>query len=55
MPSMLKGEIVGNVVIDGKGGSKGRDRKRTAVEAKENTVTRVHIWQSSRNIVIGYV
>ena len=27
MPSMPKGETVGNVVIDGKGGSRCRDRK----------------------------
>ena len=26
---MPKGETVGNVVIDGKGGSRGRDRKRS--------------------------
>ena len=36
-PSMPKGETIGNVVIDGKGGIRDRDIKRTVVEAKEKT------------------
>ena len=34
---MPKGETVGNVVIDGKGGSRGRDRQRIVAEVKEKT------------------
>ena len=34
MPSMPKGEAVGNVVIDGKGGSKERDRERSTTKAE---------------------
>ena len=34
---MPKGETVGNVVIDGKGGNRGRDRQSTTVEEKEKT------------------
>ena len=33
----LVGAGVGNIVIDGKGGSRGRDRQRTTVEAKGKT------------------
>ena len=32
LPSMPKGETVGNVFIDGKGGSRCRDRQRTIAE-----------------------
>ena len=39
---MPKGETVGNVVIDGKGGSRGRDRQRTTVEAKEKTAGNIY-------------
>ena len=42
MPSMPKGETVGNVVIDGKGGSRGRDRQRTAAEEKEKTTGNIY-------------
>ena len=35
MPSMPKGETVGNVVIDGKGGSKDRDRQRRQQRQKQ--------------------
>ena len=42
MPSMPKGETVGNVVIDGKGGSRGRDRQRKTAEAKEKTAGNVY-------------
>ena len=36
LPSMPKGETVGNVVIDGKGGSRGRDRRKFYREHAKN-------------------